>query len=139
MSETQTPIPVSPTNTGTAIMPLKNSNQLPPLFDNSASISPTPVLEYACSVMIPVEVSWGDVTVFQYYGGGSTLDIYFVYDYPGTLSGDNQQYDVCVTALDKDISGQTIPLASIAEIFSLVQNKDPKTSRGTMTTVKPTT
>lgn len=126
---------VTPTPTTKQITPLKSDNLLDPPFQNKAIYdagSAKPQLQYSCSVMLPVEIDWSQVTVYQFYAGNGsqTLEFYFVYDKGGVLSGNFKQYDLTITALDTDGNGNKIPLDTIQNVFSLIENMDPKTSRG---------
>ena len=129
-------IPMTVEVTETQLVPIQSENPLAPPINNVATatvVGGEACLTYSCTITIPVEVNLDKVTAQQYYAGNlcKTLEFYFVYDYDGTLSGENNHYNVILTA-----NGVKAPLAIITEIFSLIENIDPKTSRGTVTTVR---
>jgi hypothetical protein len=129
-------IPMNVEVTETQLVPIQSENPLAPPVNNVATasvVSGVVNLTYSCTITIPVEVNFDMVKAQQYYAGNQnkTLEFYFVYDYDGTLSGENNHYDVILTA-----NGTKAPLAIISEVFSLIENIDPKTSRGTVTTVR---
>ena len=138
MSDTLSrPIQMNVEVTDTQIVPIESPEMLNPPYNNVArteTLGGQLNLIYSCTIDIPVEVSLNDVSALQYFAGekSATLEFYFVYDYDGTLSGANNSYDVILTAITTEA-----PLVQIGNIYSLIENIDPKTSRGTVTTVKP--
>ena len=127
-------IPITLIETLTKIEPSQNPELPDPVGCDAVYNTTNKTLEYTCTIQIPVEVDINDVKGYQYYSSDNenTLEIYFVYDYTRSLSGDYNTYDVSVVALD------TIDLTKIENIFNLIENIDPKTSRGTVTTVRST-
>jgi hypothetical protein len=136
MADIQNPTVVTVVPTNTQIVPLKSGNQLDPPFDESAILYDGARLVYSCSIMVPVEVSLSEVEFQQFYeSGASVINIYCVYTYKGHLSGNFTQYNVQMTALDTE-NDEPISMDSIELVYSLIVNEDPKTSRGTVTTVR---
>lgn len=136
MNSTQDRISVTPELTTTVILPETPECELEAPFDNEADVKDG-ALVYNCSVMIPNELSWEDVTVKQLYDttNREPLQFYFVYNYDGTPES-YTQYDLSITGLEEDASGNPIPYNQIANLSGMVVDQDPKTSRGTLLSVR---
>lgn len=120
------------------ILPATSQNELPPPFQVSSSYSTKAnTLTVQTSVLLPQEITdpGSSVTVQQYFdpNNSSRLQFYFVYDMADNGSG---QYQEAIFKITADPAG--IPLGRITETFMLTCDTDPKTSRGTTTTVRPT-
>jgi len=137
MSEQIQAIKVTPTIVPNAIAPATIENQLAPPFDVSPMYSTSAkALTVTTSVLIPIEIGPGSVTVQQYFdpGNASQIQFYFVYDLTKPGSGQFQEVVFQVTALQS----KGITLSQITETLMLMCDSDPKTSRGTTTSVRQT-
>lgn len=149
MSLVQSVKSVTPTNVDQPLFPSSNPTLVDPYDDGAAydASSAAPSLTFNCTIKIPVEVSWDSLRVQQYYttnepsdqndpNNPTTVSIYFVYDITGDESGNFNEYQVSVTLNDTNAEGQAIPFDQITNIFTLIDDLDPKTSRGTLVPVK---
>lgn len=132
MSSTQNRIPVTPVLTSKEILPETPVCELPEPFSTTANVINGELI-FNCSVKLPAQVKWSDVTVEQFYDASNAnpLQFYFVYTFDGASSG-NTQHDLTITGLKDDESGSAIPYADINSLLGMVVNNDPKTSRGTV-------
>lgn len=96
------------------------------------------VLNSSVNGLIPVEVNIESVVVQQFYDARvpNELQFYFVYDLGGSTSGDFQEVTYTFAASNSDGKGGEIDLSTIENVFTLLVDDDPKTSRGTTTTVR---
>lgn len=131
MSSTQNRIPVTPVLTSKEILPETPVCELPEPFSTTANFINGELI-FNCSVKLPSQVQWSDVTVEQYYDSSNAnpLQFYFVYTLDGTPTGNPNQFDLAITGLKDDESGSAIPYEDISSLIAMVVNKDPKTSRG---------
>lgn len=139
MTLVNTTVNVTPTNTNEPIVPSSNPTLNPPYNETAVcNLAPaTPELTFTCTVDIPTEVAWSDVQVLQYYNSSNadTVEIYFVYNISGG-SGKYNSYTVEVALNNTDANGRDIVFNNITKITSLIEDIDPKTSRGTRTVVQ---
>lgn len=134
-------INVTPSNTATQIVPSQNPTLGAP-YNESASYNSsqaTPALTFSCTVQIPVEIAWSAVQVLQYFNASNpnTIEIYFVYNIAGG-SGNYNTFNVQINCNSTYLNNVRIDLSKVNTIVSLVEDVDPKTSRGTRTMVQRT-
>lgn len=141
MSLVNTTVNVTPTNTNEPIAPSTNPTLNPPYNESAlCNLEPaTPELTFTCTVDIPEEISWSNVQVLQYFNAANadTIEIYFVYNVVGG-SGKYNSFNVAVSVNNVDATGHEIDFNNVTNITSLVEDIDPKTSRGTRTMVQHT-
>ncbi len=121
------------------IVPAAGQNELAPPFQVSSTYSTSKnTLSVQTSVFLPAEITdpANQVAVQQYFDSSNPgqLQFYFVYDVVDSGSG---QFQETIFQVSNDPNGG-VNLSKVTETFMLMCDTDPKTSRGTTTTVRPT-
>lgn len=112
-------------------------NELNPPSDVSAEYSASAkTLKVTATISVPKGIDPNTIVLYQYYDPTNLLELnfYFVYDMTNTTN-EWVEYKCPFEASNVDFSGRVIKLASVTGITTMLKDADPKTSRGTMTTV----
>lgn len=87
------------------------------------------------TISLPNGVSPTSVVLKQFYSPSLGLQFYFVYDYITPQGATYSDYQFAFTAAPKDYKNNAIPFATLTQATALIQDIDPKTSRGTTTPI----
>lgn len=87
------------------------------------------------TITLPEGESISNVTLEQYYSENDGLQFYYVYNFSTPAGAPYISYPCTFTALEKDASGNLIPFETLTSVLQLIQDIDPKTSRGTTTPI----
>lgn len=129
--ESGTIYPLTPVVVGTSIAP---NTQLNPPTAFSALYS-NGNLTCNATVSLPNGVDPASVTLKQFYSPSLGLQFYFVYNFVTPQGATYTNYQFSFTAAQKDYKNNQIPFASLTQATALIQDIDPKTSRGTSTPI----
>lgn len=87
------------------------------------------------TITLPEGESLSNITLEQYYSEEDGLQFYYVYNFATPAGVPYNSFACSFVALNKDFNGNAIPLSSLTSILQLIQDIDPKTSRGTTTPI----
>jgi hypothetical protein len=122
-----------PVETSTLIKPGDDPN-VPEKCSAIFSLKQNKLTVYA-TILIPDDTTISIVTLKQFYSKDVGLQFYFVYSVSNPKFIQKNYVSCKFNALPKDASGNQIPLSNLKSILQLIQDTDPKTSRGTTTPI----
>jgi hypothetical protein len=122
---------LTPVVVGVSISP---STQLNPPSAFTANCS-NGVLTGNATISLPNGVSPTSVVLKQFYSPTLGLQFYFVYNFTTPQGATYNDYQFAFTADPKDYKNNPIPFTTLNQATALIQDIDPKTSRGTSTPI----
>lgn len=116
--------------------PITPANDIQAPTDCTANFNPvTKVLTVTATITLPQGEDISKVTLEQYYTPDAGLQFYYVYDFSTPERATYVPYQCSFEALSEDPSGTPIHFENIDSVLQIIQDIDPKTSRGTTTPI----
>lgn len=116
--------------------PITPANDIQAPTDCTANYNPvTKVLTVYATITLPEGEDISKVTLEQYYSEELGLQFYYVYDFSSLEKPSYVSYKCYFEALNEDPTGTPIHFENIDSVLQIIQDIDPKTSRGTTTPI----
>jgi hypothetical protein len=116
--------------------PITPGSDLQAPSDCTANLNPnTKILTVTATITLPQGEDLSKVTLEQYYSEENGLQFYYVYNFSTPPRATYVPYSCSFEALTDDQTGAPIPFENINTVLQIIQDIDPKTSRGTSTPI----
>lgn len=117
------------------ILPILPNELAPPTNVSAEYSASARTLKVTATISVPKGLDPNTINLYQYFDPSNLLELQFYFVYDMTNTTEWVEYTCPFNASNVDYSGRAIKLSSITGVTTMLKDDDPKTSRGTMTTV----